>query len=152
MSIGIRIATQEDLAAIGEIVLGAYGVYIQSIGVRPAPMDCDYAQIVSEGHLYVADMQGTVGLIVLIQKPDHLFIENVAVHPRHQHLGVGRALLAFAECMARRRGLLLVRLYTNAAMSSNLALYARLGYREEDRRTEGAFERVFLEKRLTASP
>ena len=63
-------------------------------------------------------------------------------------VGVGRALLSYAETHARRHGLDTLRLYTNAAMAENLALYRRLGYREDDRRGEHGFERVFLSKRL----
>lgn len=37
-------------------------------------------------------------------------------------------------------------LYTNAKMTENLTLYARLGWRETDRRTEQGFERVYFEK------
>jgi hypothetical protein len=37
-------------------------------------------------------------------------------------------------------------LYTNAAMSENLALYPRLGYREVDRRRDAGFDRVFFAK------
>jgi hypothetical protein len=35
-----------------------------------------------------------------------------------------------------------------ATLAENLALYARLGYREDDRRTENGLKRVFLSKRL----
>jgi hypothetical protein len=31
-------------------------------------------------------------------------------------------------------------------MTENLAFYARLGYREDDRRTEEGFQRVFFSK------
>jgi hypothetical protein len=41
-----------------------------------------------------------------------------------------------------------LRLYTNAAMTENLTLYQRLGYREDERRGEAGFERVFLSKHL----
>ena len=40
-------------------------------------------------------------------------------------------------------------LYTNAKMRENLALYARLGWREVDRRTESGFERVYFEKTVS---
>lgn len=63
----------------------------------------------------------------------------------------GRGLLAFAEERARAVGLLpALRLYTNAAMTENLALYWRLGYEEADRGMDNGFERVFLVKRLVA--
>jgi len=97
----------------------------------------------------VADEAGDiVGLIVLVQEPDHLLVENVAVAPGRQGEGIGRALLAFAEAEAREAGTPVLRLYTHAAMTENLALYPRLGYEQTDRRTDNGFERVFFVKRL----
>jgi len=144
----IRPGQIADIPTIRDIVQRAYGVYIERIGRRPAPMDDDYTEQVRQGHLLVADDDGVIGLIVLIRKQDHMLIENIAVDPRWQGKGVGRALLDYAETDARRHRLHTLRLYTNAAMTENLALYQRLGYREDDRRGQSGFERVFLSKRL----
>ena len=113
-------------------------------------MEDDYSEKVAQGHVSVAvDAQNEVlGLIVLIEEPDHLLVENVAVAPGHQGQGIGRALLAFAETVAAEANLSTLRLYTNAAMTENLALYPRLGYTETARRTGNGFERVFFSKRL----
>ena len=81
-----------------------------------------------------------------------LRVENVAVDPLAQHQGIGRRLLEHADREAAALGLDEVRLYTNEAMSENLALYPRLGYREEGRRTEEGFARVYFSKRLGCSP
>jgi ribosomal protein S18 acetylase RimI-like enzyme len=95
----------------------------------------------------VAALNGEpVGLIVAVVADDRLLIDNVAVEPAHQGQGVGRALLAHAEQIAARRGLSELRLYTNAAMLENLALYPRLGYREVERRRDEGFDRVFFTK------
>jgi ribosomal protein S18 acetylase RimI-like enzyme len=144
----IRPSRAADVPTVRDIVDRAYGVYVERIGRRPAPMDDDYAEKIREGHLFVAEDDSVIGLIVLIQTQDHVLIENVAVDPRRQGTGVGRALLEYAETDARRRRLHVLRLYTNAAMTENLILYHRLGYQEDDRGGEGGFERVFLSKRL----
>jgi len=89
-----------------------------------------------------------VALIVLRPEEDAIFVENIAVDPAAQRKGHGRALLAFAEDEARRLGLSAIRLYTNAAMTENLAYYPRLGFRETDRREEDGYNRVFFEKRV----
>jgi ribosomal protein S18 acetylase RimI-like enzyme len=116
-------------------------------------MEDDYEAKVLEGHVSVADDDGAiVGLIVLVQEPDHLLVENVAVDPERQSEGIGRALLAFAEATAQEAGLSTLRLYTNAAMTENLAFYPRLGYEEIDRRTSNGFERVFFSKHLHRRP
>ena len=62
--------------------------------------------------------------------PDHAMIYSVAVRPGRHGAGLGRTLLAAAERMAASWGVPELRLYTNALMTRNLALYARLGYRE----------------------
>lgn len=136
------------MEVVRDLVQRAYSPYVERIGIRPGPLDDDYAARIEGGYLSVAEDPGIVGLIVLIGKPNHLLIENVAVEPSRQGEGIGRALLAFAEDQARQSGLPTLRLYTNAAMTENLALYARLGYSEDERRSDGGFQRVFLSKRL----
>jgi ribosomal protein S18 acetylase RimI-like enzyme len=144
----IRPAELEDVAALREIARRAYEGYVERIGRRPAPMDADYAARVGRGEVWAAAEERPVGMLVLVGGPDHVVIENVAVDPSWQGRGIGRALLAFAEDEARRRGIGELRLYTNVLMTENLRLYARLGYREDERRREHGFERVFLSKRV----
>ena len=107
------------------------------IGRRPSPMDQDYAERVREAQVFVWDDRGVRGVLVLVAASDHLLIENVAVDPLAQGRGIGRGLLEHAEHEAAALGLDELRLYTNAAMTENIALYARLGYREDGRRSDG---------------
>ena len=76
----------------------------------------------------------------------------MAVDPAHQGVGIGRALMSFAETYAASRHIAELRLYTNEAMTENLARYPRLGSDEYDRRTENGFARVFFSKRLQPRP
>jgi|SRR6476469_1562387 len=148
-SVQIRPGTQVDSSAVHALVQRAYAPYVDRIGRQPGPMTDDYPAKIEQGHLSVAiDGSGVVGLIVLVEEPDHLLVENVAVDPGRQSAGIGRTLLAFAEETARAAGLRTLRLYTNAAMTENLAFYPRLGYEEVDRRTDNGFERVFFAKHL----
>jgi GNAT superfamily N-acetyltransferase len=151
----IRAAEPDDVEAIADIVERAYCVYIERIGLRPGPMDDDYGEQVRRGLAHVAedgDGGEIAGLIVLVASGDRLVIENVAVDPARQGEGIGRRLLEFAEEAARRAGICTVALYTHELMSENLALYARLGYEEDERRSVTAFgrefSRVFMSKRL----
>jgi N-acetylglutamate synthase-like GNAT family acetyltransferase len=145
----IRAAGAADVAAIEEIVERAYGGYVERFGMRPGPMNADYAERVERGIVSVLEEDGEVlGLLVLVRQPDHMLVENVAVDPARQGGGLGRALLEFAEDEARTAGLAEMRLYTHAKMTENRAMYAHLGYRETDRRDEQGFDRVFFVKRL----
>jgi ribosomal protein S18 acetylase RimI-like enzyme len=144
----IRPARLADVDAMASIVERAYRPYVARIGRRPAPMDDDYAAKVRLGGVFIADDVDLVGLIVLVAHPDHILIENVAVDPSRHGEGIGRALLAFAEAHARAAGVLTLRLYTNATMTENLALYPHLGYVLVGRRTDGGFERVYFVKHL----
>jgi len=104
---------------------------------------------VAEGVVWMIEDGGFVGgIIVLLPKPDHLLLDNVAVIPERQGSGLGRRLLAFAEAEALRRGYLEIRLYTHQTMTENQRLYTALGYRETERGIEAGYDRVFMRKRL----
>jgi ribosomal protein S18 acetylase RimI-like enzyme len=60
------------------------------------------------------------------------------VAPAQQGSGHAKRLLAFAEQQARAAGMGEIRLYTNARMTRNIALYAACGYRETGRRSNPA--------------
>ena len=60
-------------------------------------------------------------------------IWSVAVAPAHQKRGLGRRLMALAETRARVLRRAELRLFTNARMEGNVALYRRLGYEETQR-------------------
>jgi ribosomal protein S18 acetylase RimI-like enzyme len=127
----------------------AYAPWIAIIGRRPAPMDDDYAAHVAAGEVFVLDRVDAIAAILVLQdRPDHLWLDNIAVEPALKGQGLGRVLLAFGEAEARRRGLPEIRLLTHQGMLANIALYARAGYAETDRRTEDGFDRVFMAKRL----
>ena len=145
----IRPANSSDLASVKACAEQAYMLYVQRMGKKPAPMVADFdAQIASE-QVYVIDVEGDLaGFIVLYPRQGHLHVENVAVLPSRQGLGLGRALLSFVETEAVRRGLQTIELYTNVKMTENLEFYPRLGYREVDRREEDGFSRVFFRKHL----
>ena len=137
------------MAALGAVAAEAYRAYVPRIGREPAPMTADYAQAVRSGLSWVAEADGEiVGLLVMVVRPDHLLLENVAVLPSAQRRGVGARLLALAEDEARARGLAEIRLYTNEAMTENLAYYPRHGYTETHRAEQDGFRRVFFAKHL----
>ena len=145
----IRAATAADAAAIAAIVDQAYRHYIARIGKPPGPMVDEYAARVSEGAVWVIEEGAViVAIIVLLPAPDYLLLDNIAVSPAHQGLGLGRRLLAFAEAEALQRGYRELRLYTHQTMVENQRLYASLGYEETGRGTQAGYDRVFMRTRL----
>jgi ribosomal protein S18 acetylase RimI-like enzyme len=145
----LRSAEAADAARVAELVDAAYGHYVERIGMLPGPMTNDYADVIRNRQVTVAERQGAiVGIIVLTVTDEGFLVDNVAVHPDHRGTGLGRALLQFAEAEAQRAGFDAIYLYTHEKMTENLALYARIGYVEYDRRSQGAFSRVYLRKHL----
>jgi GNAT superfamily N-acetyltransferase len=145
----VRSATPADVPRIRAIAAAAYAPYEGRIGRPPAPVTADYDGAVARGEVWVAVLdEDIVGLLVLAGRPDHVLLENVAVIPSAQGSGVGARLLAVAEAHAASLGLTEVRLYTNAAMTENLAYYPRHGYVETHRGTQDGFHRVYFSKQL----
>ena len=128
----IRRAQPPDCAAVEAIVDAAYSPYVGRIGKPPGPMLDDYRALIAAGSVSVwIEPNGAIaGLAVLLAKPDHLLLDNVAVRPDRQGQGLGRRLIAFAETV------------------ENIALYQRLGFAETSRRYDAGYSRVFMTKRL----
>jgi len=145
-----RLAVAGDVAALGAIATAAYQKYIPRMGHAPAPMTADYAQAVRDRQAWVAVEDGQVtGFVILVARPGYLLLENVAVLPAAQGRGIGGRLLGLAEQHARSLGRSEIRLYTNEAMTENLAYYPRRGYTETHRAEQDGFRRVFFRKPLT---
>jgi ribosomal protein S18 acetylase RimI-like enzyme len=149
IGVSLRPATAADAPGLTELVRTAYAHYVERLGGPPRPMTDDYAEVLRHHRVIVAERSGElVGLIVLGVDDEGFFIDNVAVHPSHQGIGVGRTLLEHAEIAARDCGFDSIYLYTHALMAENLALYARVGYVEYDRRMHGTARIVYLRKCL----
>jgi ribosomal protein S18 acetylase RimI-like enzyme len=144
----IRRARPADRAAVEAIVNAAYAAYIERIGKKPGPMLDDYGPLIEAGAVSVVEQPAGViaALVVLVEKPGHLLLDNIAVDPQRQGQGLGRRLVAFAESEARRRGHDELRLYTHLTMTENIALYRHLGFVETGRGYEAGYDRVFMTK------
>jgi ribosomal protein S18 acetylase RimI-like enzyme len=128
-------ATAADLAAVVALTEAAYRPYTELLGAPPLPVTDDYTLRIAGGAVWLRRTPTAIaGLLVLERHPDHAMIESVAVAPDCQGQGHGLALLRLAEALAGRAGLTELRLYTNARMDRNIALYTAFGYRETGRR------------------
>ena len=149
MTHALRVATMEDRQAVEAIVQAAYSRYVPRIGRPPGPMLDDYSALIREGHVHVIQRGAMVeGVLVLIPEKDGMLLDNVAVIPTAQGIGLGRKMIEFAEQTARNAGCQSIRLYTNEAMKENIKLYSSLGYTETHRGDEKGLRRVYMTKIL----
>jgi ribosomal protein S18 acetylase RimI-like enzyme len=115
-------------------------------------MLADYPAEIAAGHCVVLEVgPAIVGYMIAWPEDDGYFIDNIGVDPQFQGQGLGRRLIDHAVAQARRLGLPALRLYTNAAMTENLALYAHIGFVETHRVTEKGYHRVYMRRDLASS-
>ena len=131
----VRRATAGDADKLTALARAAYARHVPVIGREPMPMSADWRKLLREPEIWIVDEPGgeTAASLALDIQPDHVTIWSVAVAPAQQRNGIGRRLMAFAEARTRELGRAELRLFTNALMEGNVALYRRLGYRETRR-------------------
>ncbi len=143
--ISIRAATPADADAIGVIARAAYRKYVARIGHAPAPMFADFAAYIARDAAVVIESDGKLcGFMIAWPETDAYFIDNIAVDPAAQGRGLGRRLIEHGVSEAWRFGLRALCLYTNVAMTENLAMYRRIGFVEIHRAVENGFNRVYM--------
>jgi ribosomal protein S18 acetylase RimI-like enzyme len=141
----IRSATADDAARCRAIARAAYAKYVPRIGREPSPMEADYAaDVAAQRVVVIATADEVKGYMVAWPEADAYFIENIGVDPDCQGEGLGRRLIDHAAAEAGRLRLPALRLYTNAAMTENLAMYAHIGFVETHRVFEKGFHRVYM--------
>ena len=151
----IRRAIEGDVARIVAIARAAYIKYVPRIGREPPPMLADFAGEIAAGHVVVLEITGTVeGYLISWPDMEAYFIDNIAVDPAHQGLGLGRQLIEYAVREAKRHNLSAIQLYTNSTMTENLGIYAHMGFVETHRvmesqfNIETGFPRVYMRRNL----
>lgn len=145
----LRPAQAEDHEQIVACVDAAYQGYVADIGQKPAPMLDDYQALIRAEAVTVAlDGSELAGLIVMWARPDHWYVDNIAVWPERQGTGIGSILLSHADSTARAAGFLELRLYTNEAMAANTTYYEHRGYVETSRSLEAGYNRIFYTRTL----
>jgi ribosomal protein S18 acetylase RimI-like enzyme len=143
----IRRASAADAEIIQSITDAAYAKYVPLLGRKPQPMTVDYRQVLAEHPIWLLAVDDRpAGVLVLMHEPDALLIYSVAIDPAFQKGGLGRKLLAWAEQEAQQAGYAHIRLFTNALMQANIALYARLGYVETGREPYNGLTIVHMRK------
>lgn len=150
-NVTLRRAEPGDAAAVQRLVRAAYDKWVALIGREPKPMTADYQQAIGRHLVYLLETsEGLQGVLELIREPDCLLVENVAVDPRAQGRGYGRALMAEAEWIAWDIEARQMRLYTNERFAANIALYERIGYRIFQRSPIADGYMVWMQKTVEA--
>jgi ribosomal protein S18 acetylase RimI-like enzyme len=145
-SLVFRSAAAGDAALVQTISAEAYRpAYLAVVGFVPKPALEDYSDRIRQGNVWVAELDGEpCGVLVLEPAPQHLTIYSIAVLPRHQRAGLGKALLSFGENRALDAGRSEIRLYTNPRMKRNVAFYQASGFAEIERRPHPSRPGEFL--------
>lgn len=131
----IQRAVAGDLQTVVSLTAAAYAPYTALLGAPPIPVTEDYAPRIERGEVWLLESGGELaGVLTLERHEDHAMIFSVAVSPAFQGKGFGIKLLNHADQQTRLWGLPEMRLYTNAKMERNIALYLAYGYRETGRR------------------
>lgn len=148
-SVQIREAIETDVTDIHLCAQQAYLKYVQRMDREPAPMHADFAGQIARGCVSVAVSQSSlVGYVVAYPEGSQFMLESVAVMPDLSGRGIGKLLIEHVEKTAKHAGYKTVELYTNEAMTENIAMYPKLGYVEVGRKLDDGFNRVFFRKRL----
>jgi GNAT superfamily N-acetyltransferase len=98
---------------------------------------------IANGHLWVADVDGSVAGVIAImpgQEPEYaqvpgwditepaIVAHRLAVSPNHRGLGIAAALLQQCEHEAVRLGISLIRMDTNTVNRATQNLFMKMGY------------------------
>jgi len=76
----------------------------------------------------VAYLDGVAVGALRLSETGFLYVRRMAVDPAYRNRGVARALLAYAEDLARREARGELRLGVRTALTGNRAMYEHLGY------------------------
>ena len=165
MNILIRKATESDLdpiALLYDELNDHLSAHINYPGWRKGsyPLRQDAEEGLHDGTLYVAEIEGNIAGTVMYlhtqcepyktvdwQLPFDvpvIALHILAVHPAYQGRGVGRALMDYAETLARENGALAVRLDTHENNAPACRLYESCGYSMRGLVDLGLFEKYGL--------
>ena len=94
----IRLATEDDAAAIAEVLVAAFSPnrehYTPEAFAAVTPTPEAVVERFAEGPMWVAELDGeVVGTVSLTTEPEGLYVRSMAIKPSAQRLGIGKRLL-----------------------------------------------------------
>ena len=148
MSAPVR-AGPADAALIAALHEVAYGRNRRLLGAEPLPLQVEAGELVRTKEVWLfEESDAPAGVLALEPQADAMLIWSVATTPAAQGRGIGGTMLDFAEHHALELGFELMRLYTGAKLTSNVAWYQRRGYQIDRVRTLADRDIVHMSKSL----
>jgi ribosomal protein S18 acetylase RimI-like enzyme len=148
----IRRGKLRDLRTIRRLVDTVYDPLNESIGIPDEYPQPKFWWLILDRRLWVLeDQKELVGLIGLQDNSVQLVVFLLTVRPDTQRRGIGRALIAFAEAEARKRGLIGLLLHTPEKLTNAIEFYQRLGFSDVGRENFYGHTFVIFAKRLDAT-
>ncbi|HKP22845.1 MAG TPA: GNAT family N-acetyltransferase [Dongiaceae bacterium] len=151
----IRAARSEEAEAIVALIQRAFGEYRgklrpESGALQETPKTI--RAVMEKGTILLAERTGrTLGCVSVRRKGDCVYAGRLAVEPMERGIGVGRALLAATEALARQMGSDRLRVDVRLKLRDNRAFFRALGFVEGAERCHPGFSTptyVELEKTL----
>ena len=151
----IRAASPDEAEAIVALIQRAFGEYRgklrpESGALQETPETI--RAVMKTGTILLAERAGRVlGCVSVRRKDDCAYAGRLAVEPMERGIGVGRALLAAAEALARQMGSDRLRVDVRLKLRDNRTFFRALGFREGAERCHPGFSRptyVEMEKIL----
>ncbi|MGI9390406.1 MAG: GNAT family N-acetyltransferase [Boseongicola sp.] len=128
MTQNIRRATEQDAVDIKRLIQHAYAHWTERLADLP-DVSAGVIDEIEAGRMHVLELDGTVaGILNAAPHQNALHVMNIAVDPQSGGKGVGKALLAHAESLARATGLKRLALATHKDMGGNVSMYEHLGW------------------------
>ena len=161
MSAGlIRDASEQDAPAVTALWTEAY-VNEGEGGRTISYSEADFTETFRQGHMFVAEQEGTViGVVALaapgtpghaIAQAEEAELSRLVVSASARHLGIGQALVERCHELARAAGWSAIALWSRRYQLAAHRLYESLGYErvpERDQTDESGHKRLVFRLRL----
>jgi len=147
-------AVPNQIDRIECLMRAAFDPYVELLGRKLTPDSYRWLETaIDNNDVYVALEDSTIiGVIALTRERQNLVIDQIAVHPKQQNIGIGQFLLENVEYLAYKEEQRSISLDTALMMKDLLRFYHRNGFKEVSRALpkhgKDPYMRVYLKKIL----